>query len=59
MTSIWDQNSDTKLYSRFFFDNIFSLLVIHILLNIVSGIIIDEFGELKDKLQERKEDMDS
>lgn len=59
LTPIWALENDTKLYSRFFFDNIFNLLVIQILLNIVSGIIIDEFGELKDKLQDRKEDMNS
>ena len=35
---------------RFFFDNIFFILVMNIMINIVSGIIINNFGSLRDEL---------
>ena len=42
---------------RFFFDNILNLLQIQIMLNMFAGIIIDEFGALKEKFSARVEDM--
>ena len=57
MTNIWELEG-SNLYLRFFFDNFFNLLEIQIMLNMVAGIIIDEFGALKEKLSLRDEDME-
>lgn len=56
LTDLWDLE-ENQLYLRFFFDNIFNLLQIQIMLNMVAGIIIDEFGALKESLNERNKDM--
>ena len=37
---------------RFFFDNIFFILFLIIMINIVAGIIIDTFGTLREELNE-------
>lgn len=44
------------MYARFFYDNILGLLQIQIMLNLFQGIIIDEFGALKEKVNEKEED---
>ena len=44
---------------RFFFDNIFFILVMNIMINIVSGIIINNFGSLRDELNEYTEDLEN
>lgn len=49
--------NEGMLVVRFIFDNFFNLLVIIVMLNIVSGIIIDTFGELRETLKEYKEDL--
>jgi len=36
-------------FKRFVFDTIFNLIILVVLVNIVSGIIIDKFGELREK----------
>ena len=41
---------EVLLLIRFLFDNFFNILVLIIMLNIVSGIIIDTFGELREQL---------
>lgn len=35
---------------RFFFDNIYFILLMIIMINIVAGIIIDTFGTLREEL---------
>lgn len=39
-------------FFRFFFDNIYYMLIMIIMINIVSGIIIDTFGTLRSELNE-------
>lgn len=41
-------DDEVKLIIRFIFDNFFNILVIIVMLNIVAGIIIDTFGELRE-----------
>jgi hypothetical protein len=43
------QNDSQLFYGRFFFDLSFFILIIIILLNIIFGIIIDTFAELRDE----------
>ena len=40
----------SKKILRFFFDNIYNALLLIIMLNILSGIIIDTFGSLREEL---------
>ena len=56
LTDLWSLE-DTDLYFRFIFDNMLNLIQIQIMLNMVAGIIIDEFGALKETLSERVRDM--
>ncbi|EGR27925.1 MIR domain protein [Ichthyophthirius multifiliis] len=49
--------STSYFLGRFFFDNIFMILLMVIMLNIVAGIIIDQFGELRDTLKSYNEDL--
>ena len=46
-------------YARMFFDLLFFVVIIIVLLNILFGIIIDTFGELRDKKRELEEDMNN
>lgn len=50
-----DYNDDNKseYFARFFYDLTFFLIIIIILLNIVFGIIIDTFAELRDQKTNR------
>ena len=43
-------------YMRFFYDSILAIILVNVLLNIVTGIIIDEFASLKDAMNDRLED---
>jgi hypothetical protein len=47
------------LLIRFFFDNFYHILLMVIMINIVSGIIIDTFGSLREELQRYKHDLDN
>eukprot|EP00340_Litonotus_pictus_P011819 CAMPEP_0170538072 /NCGR_PEP_ID=MMETSP0209-20121228/103089_1 /TAXON_ID=665100 ORGANISM="Litonotus pictus, Strain P1" /NCGR_SAMPLE_ID=MMETSP0209 /ASSEMBLY_ACC=CAM_ASM_000301 /LENGTH=2196 /DNA_ID=CAMNT_0010839695 /DNA_START=319 /DNA_END=6909 /DNA_ORIENTATION=- len=47
---------NTLFWGRFVFDILFWLIVILIMLNIVMGIVIDTFGELREKLTAEDED---
>jgi len=49
--------SKKEYYLRFFFDLTFFLIVVIILLNIIFGIIIDTFAELRDKKRNIEDDM--
>lgn len=50
-------NEDSSLFwGRFTYDILFWLIVILIMLNIVMGIVIDTFGELREKLSREDED---
>ena len=44
-------------FGRFAFDNLYNLLVMVIMLNIVSGIIIDNFGTLREEEKEFRHDI--
>lgn len=60
LTDLWKvrANYSTGLfYLRFFFDTTLSIILTNIMLNIVTGIIIDEFGSIKDALHEKVEDI--
>ncbi|EGR30411.1 MIR domain protein [Ichthyophthirius multifiliis] len=54
-----EKNSTTYFLIRFFYDNIFFIICMIIMINIVSGIIIDQFGELRDKLKEYEQDLNN
>jgi len=43
-------NDDGYFFLRFFFDNVYFILLMIIMINIVSGIIIDTFGTLREDL---------
>jgi len=42
---------------RFFFDNIFNIIIVIVVVSIVAGIIIDTFGSLREKDNEKKMDV--
>ena len=42
---------------RFFFDNIYYILLMIIMINIVAGIIIDTFGTLREELNKYNYDL--
>ena len=48
-----DVNLKAKYFARFAFDNMFNIILVLIVINMVGGIIIDKFKELKDKLDEK------
>ncbi|GFR86965.1 ryanodine receptor 44F, partial [Elysia marginata] len=52
-------DGDDKEVYRILFDITFFFFVIVILLAIIQGLIIDAFGELRDQLEQVKEDMES
>jgi len=45
------------LWSRFFFDDLAKIIPVLLIINMVAGIIIDKFGDLKEILQFKMEDM--
>ncbi|CAD8133483.1 unnamed protein product [Paramecium octaurelia] len=45
-------------YERFFFDNLFNIMLVFILLNMIQGIIIDTFSSLREDLAEKNKDME-
>jgi inositol 1,4,5-triphosphate receptor type 3 len=45
-----------NFYSRFTFDNLFNIILVMILLNMIQGIIIDTFGSLREELQAKIDD---
>jgi len=59
LTPVGGEESDSKFLIRFFFDNIYFILLMIIMINIVSGIIIDTFGNLREELMEYEEDLSS
>ena len=46
------------LYGRFFFDNLYNIIILIIFMQIFSGIIIDTFGSLRDLQQIKNKDRD-
>ena len=48
-----DDKKDDNAYFliRFFFDNIYFIILMIIMINIVAGIIIDTFGSLREELE--------
>lgn len=60
LTDLWKVKTNKSqgiFFLRFFFDTALSIILTNIMLNIVTGIIIDEFGSLKDALNDRMEDI--
>ncbi|EAR92909.2 zinc finger, C2H2 type family protein (macronuclear) [Tetrahymena thermophila SB210] len=51
------QDSTGYFLVRFFFDNLYYILLMIIMINIVSGIIIDQFGEGRDELRVYNQDL--
>lgn len=51
-----DESFEGKYFLRFIFDNIFNIMLVWIVINLVGGIIIDRFRELKDALDYREKD---
>ena len=52
-------DNDYNFMIRFFFDNIYFLIIMVIMLNILLGIIIDTFGTLRQELKEYNWDRDN
>lgn len=50
---------DAYFLIRFFFDNLYFILLMIIMINIVSGIIIDEFGTLREQLNKFNYDLEN
>lgn len=50
---------DAYFMIRFFFDNLYFILLMIIMINIVSGIIIDEFGTLREELNKFNSDLEN
>merc|ERR1711871_905704 len=46
---LMDEMSGGKFVARFFYDLLFFVVVLILLLNIIFGIIIDQFGQLRDQ----------
>jgi hypothetical protein len=40
---------ETISYKRFFFDNLFNIILVILVVEIISGIIIDTFGALREE----------
>lgn len=60
LPDVWGVKTNKPIgifYLRFFFDTALSIILTNIMLNIVTGIIIDEFGSLKDALHDKMEDI--
>lgn len=55
-----DNNPNLPKYSaaRFFFDNLFTILIVIVMVTIVAGIIIDTFGLLRDNENSKLKDME-
>ncbi|CAD8076144.1 unnamed protein product [Paramecium sonneborni] len=51
-----DHKFNSNYFSRFVFDNAVNIVLVMIMLNMIQGIIIDTFGSLREKLQERIKD---
>ena len=49
---------DNYKYGRFFFENLFNIVLVIILINIFSGIIIDKFGDLRESENEKAKDIE-
>lgn len=45
-------------YGRLIFDNVNNLILVFCIFNMIAGIIIDTFGDLREKLKEKEEDME-
>jgi hypothetical protein len=52
-------DNNTYFMVRFFFDNLYFILLMIIMINIVSGIIINTFGTLREELNEYLEDLEN
>lgn len=52
-----EQKTGVMAWPRFFFDNLFKLILVILLINMVAGIIIDKFGALKDEFNHKMDDM--
>ncbi|CAD8153241.1 unnamed protein product [Paramecium pentaurelia] len=51
-----DHSFTSNYVSRFIFDNAVNIVLVMIMLNMIQGIIVDTFGSLREKLQERIKD---
>ncbi|CAK81773.1 unnamed protein product (macronuclear) [Paramecium tetraurelia] len=51
-----DHQFTSNYFSRFVFDNAVNIVLVMIMLNMIQGIIVDTFGSLREKLQERIKD---
>ncbi|CAK68868.1 unnamed protein product (macronuclear) [Paramecium tetraurelia] len=51
-----DHSFTSNYFSRFVFDNAVNIVLVMIMLNMIQGIIVDTFGSLREKLQERIKD---
>ncbi|KRW98864.1 MIR motif [Pseudocohnilembus persalinus] len=51
-------NTEDYKFLRFIFDTLFNLIIVIILVNIVSGIIIDTFGQLREEETKKLEDIE-
>ncbi len=52
------QNISRESIGRFFFDNLANYILVIIMVNIVAGIIIETFGQLREETKEKKDDME-
>ncbi|KAL4447069.1 hypothetical protein ABPG74_013921 [Tetrahymena malaccensis] len=51
-----NQSYQDKYFSRFFFDNIFQIVLAHVIIYIFGGIIIDKYRQLKDAKNRKQQD---
>lgn len=56
---IGDPSGHNLEYARVLFDIMFFFFVVIILMAIIQGLVIDSFGELRDQIEQVKEDMDT
>ena len=53
---VYTEDSRWLFYTRLAYDVLLAMILVNVMLNIVTGIIIDEFASLKDAMNERLED---
>ena len=51
----YNNNSNDMYWERYVYDLTYYILIITIFLNIIFGIIIDAFGELREEVEEEEE----
>lgn len=57
-SEVWEGNSGMLLF-KFAFDNIYFIVLMIIMINILSGIIIDTFGTLRSELEAYEDDLNN